>query len=352
VEGIMNFRDAYVNELFNTTDVVVDGMKSAWQDFDTATGLVSKLKQLPSLLPSVDPIVAYDEEYETATMNASTVLPPAQHHHQHKQQSEFPSNHYSNAASDLTHQQQKPQRNRPTSLLGGFVRSLAQSVTLPQEDPSIYQEWQQHQPSLVPPTGDARTTIRRDVSNTVPRLYNVETPKESRNLLNNAAPEFETTIPHLYNISDDEPSDLAVKMVEAPQHISRIVMEFNDDNQTSAGMHDIPTKSKVTTSNISIVEKERECDPNQEQLSRDGWDDDIDIVDIDDSYNSTNDDTKINASVTDQISAKETPDQLPTKQHSIVDSPPNGVYDPVTGILPTRTRYRNPIGGSRNLQYI
>ena len=63
VENVtVNFRDAYVNELLTTTDVVVDGMKSAWQDFETATGLVSKFKKLPSLLPSVvDP---YGDEYD------------------------------------------------------------------------------------------------------------------------------------------------------------------------------------------------------------------------------------------------------------------------------------------------
>jgi hypothetical protein len=80
-------------------------------------------------------------------------------------------------------QEPKPQPSRPTSILYCFIRSLAQSVSLPQEDPSIYQEWQQqhhqyqnapcnqqHQPTLA----TSIATITGDSSSSIPRLYNVE----------------------------------------------------------------------------------------------------------------------------------------------------------------------------------
>jgi hypothetical protein len=348
VEGIMNFRDAYVNELLTTTDVVVDGMKSAWQDFDTATGLVSKFKKLPSLLPSVDPIV-YDE-YDTAVHANSTLSHTQQQQQQQQQQQhESPYRNYNDFVTQQSHQQHKPQNSRPTSLLGGFVRSLAQSVTLPQEDPSIYQEWEQQQHALVPPTAST-TTIRGDISNSIPRLYNVETPSQIRNNISTANRNVD--VPRLYDISNDKPSDQndtidPLYSLEKPSETFRIAQEH--DTHTNADMHLIPMMTNVMSQNVSNVNKVMDLGTQQ---SPDGWDDDIDLTDMDDSYNDTDENTNTCAIVNEEVLSKGAPDILPSKNHANVVPTLDWVYDPVTDIMPTRTRYRNPIGGSRDLRYI
>ncbi|GAX21616.1 hypothetical protein FisN_29Hh051 [Fistulifera solaris] len=94
-----NFRDLFLQQSQAVWAQSATGLRSAWKDMDTVTGLSQKL---PRFLPD-------DVLLEAA------------------------------AASE--HQQQQPVQ-RPSSILEGFVRSgltkLAQSVALPDEDPSLY----------------------------------------------------------------------------------------------------------------------------------------------------------------------------------------------------------------------
>ena len=360
VEGIMNFRDAYVNELLTTTDVVVDGMKSAWQDFDTATGLVSKFKQLPSLLPSVDPIV-YDEEYETAMHHNTDTMMSFSQAQQQPVDSYYGSSYNNDTRPHPTHPPQQPQTSRPTSLLGGFVRSLAQSVTLPQEDPSIYQEWQQQhhhrqpqQPTLAPPTVVATTKM---TSNIIPRLYNAETPSPSRHTIYNATSAIDhvkETIPRLYNISNDKASEQVVYNSE-PQCISENSTAISSataehESPTKSDMHHLPTISNHLSQNISNIHKVTGPETIPKEQSQDGWDDDIDLTEMDDSCHDTAVDTSICVEMNETMARKGAIELLPSEHDA--DKVVPWVYDPITDIVPTRTRYRNPIGGYRDLRYM
>lgn len=84
-----NARDAFLN---------MHGIMAAWHDIDKVTGLSQKIQKLPTLLPNV------------------------------------------------VEEPMSPPQQRPTSILGGFVRSgftkLAKTVALPEEDDRMYQEWQ------------------------------------------------------------------------------------------------------------------------------------------------------------------------------------------------------------------
>ena len=98
-----DFRDVFLQQSQNLLENSKVGMKSAWQDIESVTGIGSKFKKIPAFLPD-DVIQAAEQD---------PISPP---------------------------------KARPTSILGGLVRTgfsrLAQSVALPDEDPSLYQDWQ------------------------------------------------------------------------------------------------------------------------------------------------------------------------------------------------------------------
>lgn len=144
-----NFRDRFLqsqNLLQASAAGAVKGMKSAWQDIDAATGFGSKIK---NILPDTNALVQQAEASEID-------VPPPKH--------------------------------RPTSILGGFVRSLAKSVAIPDEE-----EWQ-------PP--QARHAVAEP-----PKLYNIG-PEPSTNGMKESPP----VLPQLYNRDTKEASNLTEQL--------------------------------------------------------------------------------------------------------------------------------------------
>jgi hypothetical protein len=103
-----DYRDEFLQQTQNMWLQSSAGIKSAWQEIDNVAGFTQKWNQLPGLLPDVP----LEEEEET-----HAPLPPP------------------------------PASKRPTSILGGFLRSgisqLAKTVALPDEDPSLYEDFAQ-----------------------------------------------------------------------------------------------------------------------------------------------------------------------------------------------------------------
>jgi hypothetical protein len=232
------FRDAFLQRLSQSSIVATtEGFQSAWQDLDAATGLVSKLQTLPSLLPS-----PLDEAEEAAAMVAP----------------------------------------RPTSLWGGLVRTIAQS--LPSE-PDVYDE-----PVVTKAVPDA------------PRLYNLRT---------DPPPNVGEHVHRLYNPPEPPPKAEPPKIKEAPQLYNR------------------PEPPNMTEAPRVYIQHPEP--PNASGDPAEGWDGDDDFwIDepIDDS-------AKVN-------------DNTGEDDNDVT----NWVYDPVTDIIPTRTRWVNPIPGPRDLRYM
>ena len=275
----LNFRDAFLQSgLQASASDAVDGLKSAWQDLDAATGLGSKFRSLPSFLP------------DASVLEAAAIAQEEEHRAQQQQ--------------NLHQQQQK----RPTSILGGLVRSLAHSVALPDENPDLYQEWSgkdnnsqtkqvstsvsalpklynaetpptqrkapvRAEPQLYVPSNEQKETPGPSV-NAIPRLYNKETPpppppvaplvKEAAipRLYNKETPQRppanETVIPRLYNKETPPP----------PVKESAIPRLYNKETPPSA------PKPKSHT-----APPQHDNYDNDVEEVQDGWDDDVDVDD-------------------------------------------------------------------------
>ena len=109
-----NFRDVFLSQSQNVLQNSADGIKSALGEIEAVVGIGSKLKQIPSFLP--DDVIQAAEQHPVS-----------------------------------------PPKARPTSILGGLMRTgfskLANSVALPDEDPSLYGDWKvEEAPKQVQPS--------------------------------------------------------------------------------------------------------------------------------------------------------------------------------------------------------
>ncbi|GAX14843.1 hypothetical protein FisN_29Lh051 [Fistulifera solaris] len=117
-----HFRDLFLQQSQAVWAQSATGLRSAWKDMDSVTGLSQKL---PRFLPN-------DVLLE--------------------------------ATAESEQQQQVQQVQRPSSILGGFVRTgltkLAQSVALPDEDPSLYTDVMMLPPVPIPPPNSSNSLHR------------------------------------------------------------------------------------------------------------------------------------------------------------------------------------------------
>ena len=122
-----DFRDLFMQQSQAVLTHSATGLQSAWADMDSVTGLSHKLQQIPRFLPN------------------DVVLEAA-----------------------LEQQEQQPV-HRPTSILGGLMRTgftkLAQSVVLPEEDPSMYTSDSSMVSMKHPPQHDSRSNHNQYASN-------------------------------------------------------------------------------------------------------------------------------------------------------------------------------------------
>jgi hypothetical protein len=287
----LDIRDLFLQQSQNLLIMssTVVGMKSAWQDMDTVTGISSKFRHIPSFLP--------DHVIEAAEQQA---LAPFK-------------------------------EDRPTSILGGLVRSgwskLANSVALPEEDPSLYQEyWQSSPPSVAP------------------RLYIQTHQRDSDHPMQMPSGGL---VPRLA-----EPDDRPMPPPNAPQGVYA-----HGQNTGSIVQPNLALRSSAL---VPIVPHNRERHEPNETLQQqshgfaidDGWDDDDD------------DDLELEASPTgalplsrDQngllpvnVGANQQQQQLGLAKSNDDDvthpkddkDDASWAYNPEDDIIPTRSRWANP----------
>lgn len=309
-ENVPNFRDVFLqsqNRLQATAVDAVDGIKSAWQDFDAATGLGSKLKQLPTLLPDAAVWEAAAEEEERLLR-----------------------------MEGQKNQQPRPQQQqRPASILGGLVRSLAQSV-LPDEDPSLYHDWQAATPAA---------------ASRGPQLYNQQTPPYLAKPAVGAAPQLYFT-----NVDDHNTQSMTTMTTTTTTNPS-LSDSRSKGRSAQPGIPRLynketpPTKAKPGVTAAPQLDNVHDDQPKTkpsvvEPVVEDGWDD------YDDDVGSSD----VDAVAADHVPAEAVavpPRTAVTLTVLTLEDPlKNWVYDSVTDIIPTRKRWVNPRPGSRELSSV
>ena len=262
----MNFRDVFLQQSQNLLLNSADGMHSAWKDFEQVAGLRNKLKILPSFLPD----------------------------------------HVVHAASEET---MSPPQARPTSILGGLVRSgisrLAKQVALPEEDPSLYDGWiQQNQ-------HDAQNQLQ----------HHQQHQHQQQNRLDHR------TIP----------TPIAAEKVIGGAHIVRQAPSTVSDPPDDEFAHEIvpveeQSSEQFQSNDLPLQVLPRGAPAPREEVIEDGWgeEDDLFIGETDGA---------------DGPSSVAVPQFLVDEQRI----PESWTYDPVTGIIPSRVRWTDPHPGKRVL---
>jgi hypothetical protein len=296
-----NFRDVFLQQSQSMFQNSAVGIRSAWQEIDTVAGFSNKLGRLPR----------FDDVMQHAEIAAE-------------------------AEAEITSSVQ----GRPTSILGGFFGKLAKSVALPDEDPSMYQDWQ----APAPAAPSAQPMLySRSPAPSGPRFYNMETPSPPQRpqLYNKMTPQPPdrpaVQVPKLYNETPGRPPRGPTPLAPPPPQ----PQPPSAPSGISALSHDKPPPS--TRAPVE-PEVEDELEPDVE----DGWDDDLDLDSVEDE--------PVSASVTSPPKPHATEQQQQPVPIKLVPSPidkvDNGdfVYNPVSDIIPTRKRWVNPRPGSRQLR--
>jgi hypothetical protein len=302
--GNNNFRDLFLQQSQAVWAQSATGLQSAWKEMDTVTGLSQKL---PRFLPD-------DVLLEAA------------------------------AASE--HQQQQPVQ-RPSSILGGFVRTgltkLAQSVALPDEDPSLYTDV----PMRIPPPNPLDRLTHgpphaSSSSNPLDRLTHGSQHARhasSGNPLDrltqmpsNPAPSSQIRVNPLNRLTHGQFDGTSSSAPINSNPLDRLTQLHNQQSHTvpinplDRLIHQKPSADSTVSSVLRNDEPNIESDKDKgEVLEENGWDD-VDDLDLDD------DEMDPNHQVT-----KSTADKLP----------PGYKYNPEDDIIPTRRRWIDPDPGIR-----
>ena len=302
-----NFRDVFLQTQSrylaeSATDAMV-GMQSAWKDLDAATGLGSKLR---TILPDVD--LAQVEAEQAAIVRQ-------------QQQSQQPTTSH-----------------RPTSILGGFVRSLAQSVALPEEDPSLYETSapvaaaaapslyrRDEAPSTTTPQQTAIPSLYRreepsaQAATTAPSLYRLEEQPRSVPIAEQQQQQQPAAAPSLYRREEEQ--DVTIDATSFPklyhqQETPNSATKHQDNDSPAAFPKLYNTEpSSQEPQSIGLSQTDSHGDANE---PGDGWGDEEDDIDLSES------------------GVDDVDDDAPAA------SPTPFVYDPATDILPTRKRWIHP----------
>ncbi|CAB9518044.1 expressed unknown protein [Seminavis robusta] len=136
------FRDVFLQQSQNMLQNSTVGLKSAWKQLDSVAGFSTKMNMMQKILPTTDGSVL-----EAAMQEQEAYQRQLQNNAQQQQRL---SNNIMPTGDDTVPVSYPPQaarpppavpQARPTSLLGSFMGAIAKSVTLPEEDPSIYEHY-------------------------------------------------------------------------------------------------------------------------------------------------------------------------------------------------------------------
>lgn len=280
-----NFRDVFLQSRWGEA---MAGMQSAlWKDLNAATGLGNKLRQMDTILA----------EAETVQQQA------AQQQHQEKQQ-----------------------QQRPKSILGGLVRTLAQSVALPEEEEYHPQVGQQLPSSTVP------TLYRRDeegVSSTTSGETSSAFPKLYRE------PQ-ETEAPVLYR-RDGGPPNADTGHMKQQGAFPKLYNNTERDGKISTTTEQVFPKLY----NRNAAEAEAPATAPSQQKGRDD-------AELDPSDGWGDEDDEVLSTCLEQADQKETHQQTENHKPECVEQDEKKfIYDPATDIIPTRKRWVHPTPNAR-----
>jgi hypothetical protein len=164
------FRDHFVENSSKLFSQSTQGMKSALQEMGSIVNLQSKFNMVKRFIPDTDVMLVAEQEAmamaEAQRQQPAFPRPPPQGPPSHATGPRHPSAPSSGG-------------DRPTSILGGMFRTgwskLAQSVALPDEDPSIYGT-PSTQPQLYRPNEPEQPNFYRREESTQPLPFHAEAP--------------------------------------------------------------------------------------------------------------------------------------------------------------------------------
>jgi hypothetical protein len=277
----INFRDRFLqsqNMLQASAAGAVQGMKSAWQDIDAATGFGNKLKHM---LPDTSALVQQAEEA------ASAMAAP---------------------------------KHRPTSILGGLVRSLAKSVVLPDvvvdhddeaeyyqappvaaAPPKLYNKVSVTAGQPVAAAAAAATVASSRSVPTIPRLYNRDDDRSStaHHVTDSigkpyvAATNNTPAIPQLYNRNDPVPrAAAAVATVAMAPHTTTVANQTDRPSLGTIRHNTTPSltpQQYVSTESMVIADDDDNSNKNSAD-AEDAWGDDLSVLDGDENVQEEDDD--------------------------------------------------------------
>ncbi len=305
------YRDAFLEKSQRFFALSSEGMKSAFQQMDSVINLKGKVKSISSFMPGTDQVLAAEQE-AIAFAEARRIEqeqqrqrgpsfprpPPPQASNGFRGQSQ----HVSQATTD---------QKRPKSILGGLVRSgwktLANSVTIPDDDPDIYGQFV---PSQAPRDVDPQIKFYRKEEN-LPAGQNLFRNDDAQNRGQNPQMHFQhhedsrrelqgANIPE--SVIESETSGPDSFGLHSANHESSTAPELKSAN---SGLNDgpVPQNAEHERNNCQPIEKqmeeispsenvrgleEEECQEaskheiNDEEIENDfddGWDEGLDGFD-------------------------------------------------------------------------
>jgi hypothetical protein len=329
-EDSNTFRDVFLEQSQSLLQNSAVGMKSAWQEIDTVAGFSSKFGRLPR----------FNDMMEAAE-----------------------------AAQPMS-----PVKQRPTSILGGFLGKLAKSVALPDEDPSMYEAWQAppaatahiepphfYQRSPAPEAAPPALYNKQTPKQVAPRLYSKETPTPvTPRLYNKETPPLEqdktnteAVMPRLYNEETPPPA------AHPPVQVPRLYRQSPATPQPPSRAAQPPIRShgapRPPPQSLPPLPASQSFESSVENG---GWDDELDLDEVDDdvlSYKAHTPDQRQQQhhqqALRIQSSASlRSPSSPPTIHVTASLDQSNWIYNPADDIIPTRKRWKNPKPGSRQLR--
>ncbi|VEU37670.1 unnamed protein product [Pseudo-nitzschia multistriata] len=150
------YRDAFLERSQRLFSLSSEGMMSAFQQVDSVVNIKGKLKKISSFIPDTDQLLQAEQEAIAFAEARKEELQKHQHSVASLGRPTPPPPRTSNTQFDQPYENATHGKDaeRPKSILGGLVRSgwktLANSVTLPDDDPLIYGEPAPPPPPKVP----------------------------------------------------------------------------------------------------------------------------------------------------------------------------------------------------------
>ena len=342
------FRDAFVENSQRLLSQSTKGMKSALKQMDSVMNIKGKLQTISNLIPGTDAMLAAEQEaMELAEARRRQMMMLEQQHqqqqqHSMQQQNPFPQNAFPRPPNvppprdPPQVQGNKQQDNRPTSILGSFVRKLADSVAIPDEDPAIFGA------PVRPHTGrpsmgdDEPMFYRKDIpqeqtQQEIPSLYRREEPE-------NRSHQRPSTKPPAAPPSNEQKNAFSPPQIpQNPVGSLPSTLQVNSVSRSDSNKFDMKEKN--------YAEEQPDDDLDKDDALDDGWDDD-DLQDMSDDLDQIVDPVDIPPTENETNEAiLESPDVIVVGKSSSAQEPVLALeitYNPEDDIIETRKRWINP----------